>query len=103
MKVTVVPFTIAPLLGEDKMGAEGREGVSPPDDEQANPEISNIHKQNAMVILEFIILYLSLNRDISSRMLRDTRMLYRYLLFNISKDIIGRLERVYDYRYVSTT
>ena len=68
MKVTEVPFTMAPLLGENKVGAEGREGVSPPDVEQANPEISNIHMQNAVIILEFFIFYLSFNRDDSSRM-----------------------------------
>ena len=53
------------------MGAEGREGVSSPDDEQASPETSNIHTIITMVILEFFIFYLSLNRDTSSRMLRN--------------------------------
>ena len=60
MKVIEVPFTTAPLLGETKVGAEGREGVSSTDDEQANPETSNIHKQNTMIILEFFIFYLQL-------------------------------------------
>ena len=93
---------MAPLLGEDKIGAEGREGVSPPDDEQANPKISNMHMKNAMIIFELFILYRPLNRDISSRILHNTRILYRYVLFNISKDIIRQLERLYDQRYAST-
>ncbi len=33
VKVIEVPFTTASLLGENKVGAEGREGVSSTDDE----------------------------------------------------------------------
>ena len=73
MKVIEVPFTTESLLGENKVGAEGREGVSSTDDEQANPETSNIHKQNTMIILEFFIFYLPFNRDASSLMLRNRK------------------------------
>jgi hypothetical protein len=71
VKVIEVPFTTASLLGENKVGAEGREGVSSTDDEQANPETSNMHKQNAMIILEFVIFYLPFNRVASSLLLRN--------------------------------
>ena len=70
-KVIEVPSTVAPLLGEDKVGAEGREvdgvglgvgSVSPPhgNSEQPNPETSNTHKSNTMVILGNFILCLQL-------------------------------------------
>ena len=76
MNVIEVPCTTASLLGEDKIGAEGGEkggvdvGVgSPPNpnSEQANPEASNIHKQNTMIILEFFIFYLQLIPRIFNR------------------------------------
>jgi len=73
VKVIEVPFTIAPLLGEIKFGAEGSEVVSSPDDEQASPEPTNIHKQNTAIILEFFIFYLPFNRDTSSQMLRTRK------------------------------
>ena len=82
MNVIEVPCTTASLLGEDKIGAEGGEkggvdvGVgSPPNpnSEQANPEASNIHKQNTMIILELFIFYLLFNRDTCSRMLRNKK------------------------------
>jgi len=57
VNVIEVPITTASLLGEDKVGAEGGEVVSSPNNEQANPEIGNIHKQNTMIILEFFIFY----------------------------------------------
>ncbi len=66
-----MPYTVAPLLGEDKVGADGREvdgvgvgvgSVSPPpgNDEQANPEASNRHKSSTTVILGNFILCLQL-------------------------------------------
>jgi hypothetical protein len=70
VKVIDVPSTIEPLLGEAKVGAEGREGVSSPD-EQASPDTKNIYKQNTMIILEFFIFYLPLIGDTSNRMLRN--------------------------------
>ena len=73
MKVIEVPFTTASLLGENKVGAEGREGVFSTDDEQANPEKSNRHTSTTMIILEFFIFYLSFNRDASSLMLRNRK------------------------------
>ena len=69
---------VAPLLGEDKVGAEGKEdggigvgvgsGSSPnPNSEQATPEASNIHKSNTMVILGNFILCLQLVQEIFRR------------------------------------
>ena len=66
MKVIEVPFTIAPLLGVDKVGAEGIEIVGSVS--QANPEASNIHKSNTMVILGNFILCLQLIPGIFNRM-----------------------------------
>ena len=67
-KVIEVPYIVAPLLGEDKVGATSAEGglgvgvgsVPPPKSEQANPETSNIHRSNTRVILGNFILCLQL-------------------------------------------
>jgi hypothetical protein len=67
-KVIEVPYTVAPLFGEDKVGATSVGGgggvgvgsVSPPNpnSEQPNPEESNMQRSNTIVILGNFILYL---------------------------------------------
>ena len=71
-KVIEVPYTVAPLLGEDKVGAASTEGgigvgvgsVSPPKSEQANPEASNVHKSITMIIFECFTFCLQLVQEI---------------------------------------
>jgi len=72
-KVIEVPYTVAPLLGENKVGATSAEGglgvgvgsVPPPKSEQANPEASNIHKSNTMVTFDGFTFCLQLVQEIS--------------------------------------
>ena len=67
-----MPSTVAPLLGEAKVGTAGTllgsGSVSPPNSEQANPETSIMHKSNTIVILECFIFCLQLVQEISRRM-----------------------------------
>jgi hypothetical protein len=74
-KVIDVPDTVAALLGDTKAGATNAEGGigvgegagSLPANEQANPEISNMHKSNTMVILGNFIFCLQIVPLISNR------------------------------------
>ena len=84
-KVTEVPYTVAPSLGEDKVGAEGIDvvSVSPSHSWQADPDTSNIPRSNTMVVLEIFTVYLQLIWEISSRMLCNNRLLCGHLFVNV--------------------